>query len=93
MKTKLLRKVRREARYIFYNRLFSYATTNGKVTRLEYDPDYTWAIRWIMGERLDNRNDEERIISKICRSLWEHSGRKYWHKKLKKEVCDGEAAM
>jgi hypothetical protein len=93
MKTKLLRKVRREARYIFYNRLFSYATTNGEVTRLKYDPDYTWAIRWIMGERLDNRNDKERIISEICRLLWGRSGRKYWHKKLKKEARDGEAAM
>jgi hypothetical protein len=58
------------------------------VTRLKYDPDYIWAIRWILGERLDNRNDKERIISKICRLLWERSERKYWHKKLKKEVRD-----
>jgi hypothetical protein len=90
MKIKLLRKVRREAKHIFYDRLYSYTTTNGIVTTLRYDPDYIWAIRWIMGERLDNRNDEDRIIRKIGRLLWERSERKYWHKKLKKEVLNAD---
>lgn len=84
MKVKLLRKVRRRAEYIFYDRIFRFTTTNGRVTGLSYDLDYEWAIEWMFDERLDYQKDAKKIIRKISHLLWEHSAREYWTGKLKK---------
>jgi len=83
MKTKLLRKIRREARNIFYNKISRFGTTNGEVTLLRYDASYEWAVGWVFGEQLDYHEDRDKIVCKIARLLWKREKRKFWYSKLR----------
>ena len=83
MKAKLLRKIRRDARDIFDDKISCFETTNGEVTRLRYDASYKWAVDWMFGERLDYREDRGKIVCKIARLLWKREKREFWYGKLR----------
>ena len=83
MKTKLLRKLRREARWIIDAKLFKFTTTNGEVTGLSYDHDYKWALAWMFRERLDYYEDRAKIVSVVTRLAWKYHNREFWQRKLR----------
>ena len=84
MKTKLLRKVRRQASYEL-GRLTAFGIENGRVYRLRYPVGRDWVYDWMFGERIDiygNLSDERFAIHKIARILWRHELKDYWTKKV-----------
>ena len=83
MKTKLLRKVRREARFEL-GRLTAFGTENGRVFRLRYPIGRGWVYDWMFGKRLDiygNIRDEFFAVCKIARILWRQELKAKWAKK------------
>lgn len=84
MKIKLLRKVRKEAAFVFDIKLSVFETCNGRVTRIKYAHSYKYALEWIFGERLDYEKDRGKIVCKIARLMWRDHLREEWRTKLKK---------
>lgn len=84
MKTKLLRKVLREASCELW-RLTAFGIENGRIYRLRYPAGRDWVYDWMFGERLDiygNSRDRQFAIHKIARILWRHELKDYWTKKV-----------
>ena len=83
MKTRLLKKIRAQARIIFNYKLDSMRQCWGKVVGIAWHGDYGWAFEWMMGKRLDYNKDKQKIIYEIARRLWKRKGREYWQRKLR----------
>lgn len=82
MKTKLLRKVRRQARYELQS-LTAFGIENGRVYRLRYPIGRDWVYDWMFGMRIDiygNSHDEFFAICKIARLLWQRELRNKYAK-------------
>lgn len=88
--TRLLGKIRSEAKTILILRLHKFETTNGEVTGIGHPTEYGWAFKWMLGERLDYEKDRAEIICKIARLLWKREKREYWRKKLRGESGSDE---
>lgn len=87
MKTKLFRKVLRQARYEL-EMLSAFGTENGRVYRLRYPVGRDWVYDWMLGRRLDifgNPRDELFAIHKIARILWKRELKEYWARKLREK--------
>ena len=91
MKIKLLRKVRRQAKYEL-GRLSAFGTKNGLVCRLRYPVGRAWVYDWMLGMRLDiyeNPRDEQFAIHKIARILWDRELKEYWTRKVSAKAEGG----
>ena len=83
MKTKLLRKLRREAESLIDSKLFRFRTEWGIVTALSYAHDYAWAFEWMFRKRLDYYEDHAKIVNVVTRLAWNHHNREFWQRKLR----------
>ena len=86
MKVKLFRRILREAKYIFEDKLTRFTTQYGRVIGLGYARDFNWAFDWMFRERLDYDEDRHFMIHKIARLLWKRELRDMWKKKIKREA-------
>lgn len=84
MKTKLFRKVLRQAKHEL-EKLSTFGTKNDRVCRLRYPTGRGWVYDWMLGRNLDiygNPWDEQFAIHKIARILWKRELKEYWTRKV-----------